>query len=174
MTAADERRAAVCARWRRRSGEPSPRRRRPAFRAALESAPEIRGIIDDFYGSRYASALDALRRARPPRTRSASARGADDLRRAIRGARWRSTSPYVTVDLAKMAVAFGGDGTTESVAALEKELAGLIVEEKIAARIDSREKTLWKKSSGRRRRARATAAERTSRGVSRGARARRW
>ena len=37
----------------------------PAFRAALESAPEIRGIIDDFYGSRYASAMEALREARP-------------------------------------------------------------------------------------------------------------
>ena len=132
----------------------------PAFRAALESAPEIRGIIDDFYGSRYASALDALRRARPrleldPHLRDVT----DDLRRAIRErALAQYVSPYVTVDLAKMAVAFGGDGTTESVAALEKELAGLIVEEKIAARIDSREKTLWKKSSD----ARATAYERAT------------
>ena len=149
----------------------------PAFRAALESAPEIRGIIDDFYGSRYASALDALRRARPrleldPHLRDV----ADDLRRAIRErALAQYVSPYVTVDLAKMAVAFGGDGTTESVAALEKELAGLIVEEKIAARIDSREKTLWKKSSGRESdgvRESDGGGKRTSRGVSRGARAR--
>ena len=84
-------------------------------------------------------------------------------------------SPYVTVDLAKMAVAFGGDGTTESVAALEKELAGLIVEEKIAARIDSREKALWKKSSDAESdgvRESDGGGKRTSRGVSRGARAR--
>ena len=130
----------------------------PAFRAALESAPEIRGIIDDFYGSRYASAMEALRKARPrvdldPHLRDV----ADDVFRAIRQrALAQYVSPYVTVDLAKMAVAFGGDGTPENVAELEKELAGLIVEEKIAARIDSREKTLWKKSSD----ARAAAYER--------------
>jgi COP9 signalosome complex subunit 1 len=46
-------------------------------------------------------------------------------------------SPYVTVDMAKMAAAFNAD-----VDALEKELAQLIMSRQIAARIDSQRKVL--------------------------------
>ena len=133
----------------------------PAFRAALESAPEIRGIIDDFYGSRYASALDALRRARPrleldPHLRDV----ADDLRRAIRERALAHAPPYVTVDLAKMAVAFEGTHAGERRRAGEGTGG---VDRGGENRREDRfaGKTLWKKSSD----ARATAyGERRQRG----------
>jgi COP9 signalosome complex subunit 1 len=55
------------------------------------------------------------------------------------------TSPFLTVDLTKMAKSF-----STTVPALEKELVSLIIGGQIEARIDSQQKILWAKQTNKR------------------------
>ncbi|GAX78667.1 hypothetical protein CEUSTIGMA_g6105.t1 [Chlamydomonas eustigma] len=110
------------------------------FKEFIELVPELRDTIRDFYHSRYAACLRALEVLRPSLTLDLHL-GAhvtslyDQIReRAV----MQYVSPFMSVDLNAMAVAFN-----TSVGALEKEVAGLIMDSKVQARIDSHRKILF-------------------------------
>jgi len=106
-----------------------------AFRSYLDLLPALRDAIGDFAASRYSTSLAALDALRP---RLACDPHLHDhavaLLAAIRvKAITAYCAPFTTVRLAAMATALN-----TQVPALEKELAGLILSDDIAARIDSR------------------------------------
>jgi len=104
------------------------------FREYLESAPQVREIVHAFYSSRYTACLEGLEALRPALTLDMHlAPHVESLYSAIRSrALIQYTTPFRTVHLPTMAAAFG-----TTVGELQRELAGLIVSNQIAARIDS-------------------------------------
>jgi COP9 signalosome complex subunit 1 len=117
------------------------------FRNFLELVPEVRELINDFYSSRYASMLNYLEKLRPELHLDMHLHDhADSLYQKIRNkALIQYFSPFISVDLNTMAVAFN-----TTVAGLEKELAKLIMEGSIQARIDSHNKRLYARHTDQR------------------------
>mmetsp|Transcript_5331 Transcript_5331/g.11649 ORF Transcript_5331/g.11649 Transcript_5331/m.11649 type:complete len:465 (+) Transcript_5331:170-1564(+) len=110
------------------------------FKEFLELVPELRELIRDFHASRYASCLRALDSLLPSLHLDPHlAEHVPALYRLIRAkALTQYTSPFTSVDLNTMAVAFNS-----TVAELEKELASLIMDNAVQARIDSHSKVLY-------------------------------
>eukprot|EP01122_Echinamoeba_exundans_P003112 TRINITY_DN13265_c0_g1_i1.p1 TRINITY_DN13265_c0_g1~~TRINITY_DN13265_c0_g1_i1.p1 ORF type:complete len:464 (-),score=128.40 TRINITY_DN13265_c0_g1_i1:77-1264(-) len=109
------------------------------FRNFLETAPEMKDMIHDFYNSRYGSCLALLDRVKQDLLLDLHLNEhVASLYTKIRNkAIVQYFSPFVSVDLNVMAKAFNTD-----VPALETELSSLIVEGVIQARIDSHNKRL--------------------------------
>ena len=112
----------------------------PAFRELLELHPVARQLLQDFHGSRFAAVVAQLERLRPVLLLDAHLRPhvAKLFAKVRQRALVQYCSPYVSVDLARMAAAFGC-ATPE---ALEAEMAALIADGQVAARIDSKNKTM--------------------------------
>jgi len=110
------------------------------FRSFLELTPELRELINDFYASRYASCLAALDKLKPRLLLDIHLhQHVESLYQKIRSkALIQYFSPFMSVDLNTMAASFN-----TSVQGLEKELAKLIMEGTIPARIDSHNKRLY-------------------------------
>ena len=111
----------------------------PGFKTFLELYPQVREAAHDFFQSRYASCLAHLEKLRPDLLLDLHLH--DHVKQLYDDVRSKALvqyfSPFVTVDMRLMATAFnvGVDG-------LEKELAKLIMDKQIAARIDSQAKVL--------------------------------
>jgi COP9 signalosome complex subunit 1 len=110
------------------------------FKHYLELVPEIREIIKDFYDSRYTTCLSALERMKEVLMLDIHLRPhVPVLYEQIRQRALKQyVSPFMSVNLNKMAQAFN---TTTQL--LEKELAMLIMDGGIQARIDSHNKILY-------------------------------
>ncbi|CAI5525922.1 unnamed protein product [Closterium sp. Naga37s-1] len=110
------------------------------FRNFLELVPEVRELIYDFYASRYASCLTYLDKLRPVLELDLHLH--DHVAALYQQIRQRAliqyTTPFISVDLRTMAFAFN-----TNVAALEKELAALIMDNQVQARIDSHKGILY-------------------------------
>eukprot|EP01010_Urceolus_cornutus_P004015 NODE_600_length_1507_cov_352.349794_g449_i0.p1 GENE.NODE_600_length_1507_cov_352.349794_g449_i0~~NODE_600_length_1507_cov_352.349794_g449_i0.p1 ORF type:complete len:433 (-),score=115.29 NODE_600_length_1507_cov_352.349794_g449_i0:152-1450(-) len=110
------------------------------FKNYLELVPEVREIIKDFYESRYTTCLGALEKLKDVLLLDIYLRphvaGLYEMirQRALK----QYVSPFMSVDLNKMAAAFN-----TSTQLLEKELAQLIMDGKIQVRIDSHNKILY-------------------------------
>ncbi|VAH05512.1 unnamed protein product [Triticum turgidum subsp. durum] len=106
----------------------------------LELVPEVRELVNDFYASRYGSCLGYLEKLKSNLLLDMHLHGhIETLYKDIRHkAIIQYTFPFISVDLNLMAVAF-----QTSVSLLEKELAALITDNKIQARIDSHNKILY-------------------------------
>jgi len=117
------------------------------FRNFLELAPEIREMINDFYSSRYQSCLSHLEKLKPDLVLDIHLHDhVELLYQKIRNkALIQYFSPFISVDLNAMATAFN-----TSVSGLEKELARLIMEGSISARIDSHNKRLYARHTDQR------------------------
>ncbi|CAM6052231.1 unnamed protein product [Sphagnum compactum] len=117
------------------------------FRNFLELMPEVRELIHDFYASRYASCLGYLQKLKPNLLLDIHLY--DHVETLYEQIRHRAliqyTNPFISVDLNTMASAF-----KTSVAGLEKELAALITENQIQARIDSHNKILYARHADQR------------------------
>lgn len=109
------------------------------FKNFLELVPEVRELIHDFYASRYASCLGYLQKLKTNLLLDIHLHDhVETLYEQIRHkALIQYTTPFISVDLNRMAGAF-----KTTVAGLEKELAALIMENQIQARIDSHNKIL--------------------------------
>eukprot|EP00906_Rhabdomonas_costata_P023501 RCo033809 len=111
-----------------------------AFKNFLELTPELREVIKDFYDSRYTTCLAAMERLRESFLLDIHLHKHvqtlyDQIRqRALK----QYVSPFLSVNLAKMATAFN-----TTVPVLEKELAQMIMDGEIQARIDSHNKVLY-------------------------------
>eukprot|EP01133_Synstelium_polycarpum_P010566 gene10566-12291_t len=109
----------------------------PVFRNYLELVPEIRELINDFYNSKYSSCLNYLEKLKP--TLQLDLHLHDHLDKLYQRIRSKSLvqyfSPFSSIDLNTMATAFN-----TTVAALEKEISKLIMDDSISARIDSHNK----------------------------------
>jgi len=109
------------------------------FRSFLELVPEVREIVHAFYNSRYASCLKALEKLKPDLLLDLHLH--DHVATLYTDIRSKALvqyfSPFVTVDMTRMAEAFN-----TPVMELEKELATLIMAGQIPARIDSHNKVL--------------------------------
>jgi COP9 signalosome complex subunit 1 len=118
-----------------------------AFKNFLELVPQVRELITDFYNSRYASCLNYLQQLRPELELDIHLHDhVESLYQKIRNkAIVQYFSPFTSVDLNTMAQAFNTD-----VPILEKELAGLIMENSIQARIDSHNKILYARTTNER------------------------
>ncbi|KAG0304062.1 cop9 signalosome complex subunit [Dissophora globulifera] len=103
------------------------------FRQYLELEPHIRDLIQGFYNSNYAVCLDIMDKWRALYT---------NIRKK---ALVQFTSPFLTVNLTKMAKSF-----STTVPELESELVSLIIGGQIEARIDSQQKILWAKQTNKR------------------------
>lgn len=110
------------------------------FREFLEVIPEVREVIYDFYGSKYASCLSHLDQLRE--TLMYDIHLHDHVQPLYDMIRQKAlvmyATPFTSVDLKIMATAF--NITTSQ---LEKELAALIMDHEIQARIDSHNKILY-------------------------------
>ncbi len=111
-----------------------------SFRTYLEQVPDVRQLIADFYASRYGGCLAALARLRPSwsfdlHLHEHVAPLCDAIRQRALAA---YVAPFSRVRLDDMAAALN-----TSVPALDKELAGLIQENVIAARIDNGARILY-------------------------------
>ncbi|CAL1379373.1 unnamed protein product [Linum trigynum] len=117
------------------------------FRNFLELVPEVRELINDFYSSRYASCLDYLTNLKANLLLDVHLHDhVEKLYDQIRNkALIQYTHPFVSVDLNMMANAF-----KTTVAGLEKELATLITDNQIQARIDSHNKILYARHADQR------------------------
>ncbi|BBN13298.1 COP9 signalosome complex subunit 1 [Marchantia polymorpha subsp. ruderalis] len=117
------------------------------FRNFLELVPEVRELIHDFYASRYASCLGYLQKLKPNLLLDIHLY--DHVEALYEQVRHKAliqyTNPFISVDLNTMASAF-----KTSVAGLEKELAALIMENQIQARIDSHNKILFARHADQR------------------------
>ncbi|KAH7306636.1 hypothetical protein KP509_22G023200 [Ceratopteris richardii] len=109
------------------------------FKNYLELVPEVRELIHDFYASRYASCLGYLQKLKTNLTLDIHLHDhVESLYTLIRHkALIQYTTPFISVNLNRMADAF-----KTTVVGLEKELAALIMENQIQARIDSHNKIL--------------------------------
>lgn len=118
-----------------------------SFRDYMEVNPEVRELVHDFHGSRYASCLSHLTRLRPMLELDLHAHThLDTLYDAIRSkALVQYTTPFTSVNLLTMAEAFKTD-----VSGLERELAELIQSNQIQARIDSHNKVLYARHADQR------------------------
>ncbi|GMH42853.1 hypothetical protein BSKO_10772 [Bryopsis sp. KO-2023] len=110
------------------------------FREFLELVPEVRECIYDFYKSQYASCLANLARMKSSLALDLFLHShVEDLYKHIRQkALIQYTAPFSSVNLTPMAEAF-----SVCISDLEKELAALIMENQIKARIDSHKKILY-------------------------------
>jgi len=117
------------------------------FRSYLELFPDVRELVNDFYASRYASCLAYLEKLKPDLLLDVHLRShVETLYEDIRSkALIQYFSPFVTVDMTRMAEAFSTD-----VKSLEQELAKLIMAGSIPARIDSQNKVLHARLSDQR------------------------
>lgn len=117
------------------------------FRNFLELVPEVRELINDFYASRYASCLEYLQNLKPNLSLDIHLHDhLDTLYTQIRHkAIIQYTHPFSSVNLHSMADAFRTD-----VSGLEKELAALITDNQIQARIDSHNKILYARHADQR------------------------
>jgi len=117
------------------------------FKNFLELVPQVRGLLNDFYGSRYASCLNYLEQLKNDLLLDLHLHDhVSSLYQQIRNkALIQYFSPFVSVDLGTMAKAFNTD-----VSGLEKELSALILEGSIQARIDSHNKVLYAKAINQR------------------------
>jgi COP9 signalosome complex subunit 1 len=111
-----------------------------AFKHYLELVPEVREIIKDFYDSRYTTCLNALERLKELLLLDIYLRPhVTALYEHIRQRALKQyVSPFMSVNLNKMAQSFN---TTTPL--LEKEVAQLIMDGEIQARIDSHNKVLY-------------------------------
>uniref|UniRef100_A0ACD5TT40 Uncharacterized protein n=1 Tax=Avena sativa TaxID=4498 RepID=A0ACD5TT40_AVESA len=118
-----------------------------SFRNFLELVPEVRELVNDFYSSRYGSCLQHLEKLKPNFLLDIYLHEhVESLYKDIRHkAIIQYTLPFISVDLNTMADAF-----KTPVAMLEKELAALITENKIKARIDSHNKILYARHADQR------------------------
>ncbi|GFR53055.1 hypothetical protein Agub_g15730, partial [Astrephomene gubernaculifera] len=114
------------------------------FREVLEGAPEIREVVHAFYNSQYAAALRGLEALKPALLLDLhAAEHVPSLYAAIRTrALCQYVQPFSSVNLHAMAEAFN-----TPVSDLEKQLAVLIMEGQISARIDSATKVLYASQS---------------------------
>jgi len=103
------------------------------LRSYLETVPEVRELVADFHGSRYSAALSALERIKPALLLDIHLHDhVTPLLADIRqGAIAAYVAPFSRVRLDAMATALN-----TSVPALDKELAALIQENLVPARID--------------------------------------
>ncbi|EFJ08729.1 hypothetical protein SELMODRAFT_235966 [Selaginella moellendorffii] len=117
------------------------------FRNFLELTPEVREVIHDFYASRYASCLSCLQKLKGSLVLDIHLYDhVEALYEQIRHkALIQYTTPFISVDLNTMANAF-----KTNVSGLEKELAALIMEDQIQARIDSHNKILYARHADQR------------------------
>ncbi|KAF8943209.1 COP9 signalosome complex subunit 1 [Haplosporangium gracile] len=117
------------------------------FRQYLELEPHIRDLIQGFYNSNYALCLDIMDKWKNDYLLDLHLHShIEALYTNIRKkALVQFTSPFLTVDLTKMAKSF-----STTVPALEKELVSLIIGGQIEARIDSQQKILWAKQTNKR------------------------
>jgi COP9 signalosome complex subunit 1 len=110
------------------------------FKGFLEFAPQVRDCILDFYSCRYASCLAFLDNFKP--TLLLDIHLFDHVEHLYTKIRQRALiqyfSPYMSVNLHTMAAAFNAPVET-----LEKEMAALIMDGQISARIDSQNKTVF-------------------------------
>uniref|UniRef100_A0A7S4BL18 PCI domain-containing protein n=1 Tax=Chrysotila carterae TaxID=13221 RepID=A0A7S4BL18_CHRCT len=118
-----------------------------AFRTLLELFPEVRELVSDFYGSKYASCLSYLDKLKPDLLLDIHLHWhLSQLYEDIRSkAMIQYFSPFVTIDMTRMAAAFNTE-----VMQLEKELAKLIMAGLIPARIDSQNKVLHARHADKR------------------------
>mmetsp|Transcript_7549 Transcript_7549/g.13664 ORF Transcript_7549/g.13664 Transcript_7549/m.13664 type:complete len:252 (-) Transcript_7549:434-1189(-) len=104
------------------------------FRSFLELFPDVRELIADFHASRYTSALKYLEKLRPELQLDMYL--SDHLSQLYDMVRSKAllqyVSPYEIVELTRMPDAFG-----TSVSQLQEELASLILQGQIHARIDA-------------------------------------
>lgn len=117
------------------------------FRNFLELVPEVRELINDFYSSHYASCLEYLGNLKGNLLLDIHLHDhVETLYNEIRNkALIQYTLPFVSVDLRMMADAF-----RTSVTSIEKELAALITNNQIQARIDSHNKILYARHADQR------------------------
>ncbi|KAG0311114.1 cop9 signalosome complex subunit [Linnemannia gamsii] len=117
------------------------------FRQYLELEPHIRDLIQGFYNSNYVLCLDIMDKWKNDYLLDLHLHShIEALYTNIRKkALVQFTSPFLTVDLTKMAKSF-----STTVPALEKELVSLIIGGQIEARIDSQQKILWAKQTNKR------------------------
>mmetsp|Transcript_29356 Transcript_29356/g.56342 ORF Transcript_29356/g.56342 Transcript_29356/m.56342 type:complete len:415 (-) Transcript_29356:242-1486(-) len=117
------------------------------FRNFLELVPEVRELIHDFYASKYASCLHYLEELRPQLALDVHLY--DHVERLYEQIRHKAliqyTTPFISVDLSKMAAAFN-----TTVTGIEGELASLIMDNQIQARIDSHNKILYARQADQR------------------------
>jgi COP9 signalosome complex subunit 1 len=118
------------------------------FRAMMESAPAMRDLVNDFHGSKYKKLFDGMDDAKPVLELDLHLHDhVESLYAAIRKrALVQYCIPYSVVDLNRMGEAFRTRASPE----LERELAGLIAEREIAARIDAQAGTMEKRASASR------------------------
>ncbi|CAG8434588.1 10915_t:CDS:2 [Funneliformis caledonium] len=117
------------------------------FKQFLELEPHIRELIHGFYNSKYSVVLDILDKWKNDylldlHLHSHVENLYDNIRKK---ALVQYFSPFLTVDMNKMAQSFG-----TNVQKLERELAKLITENHIQARIDSHKKILCAKQQDQR------------------------
>eukprot|EP00238_Polyblepharides_amylifera_P015908 CAMPEP_0196584436 /NCGR_PEP_ID=MMETSP1081-20130531/47059_1 /TAXON_ID=36882 /ORGANISM="Pyramimonas amylifera, Strain CCMP720" /LENGTH=415 /DNA_ID=CAMNT_0041905639 /DNA_START=73 /DNA_END=1320 /DNA_ORIENTATION=- len=117
------------------------------FRNYLELVPEVRELISDFYAARYASCLGYLESLRPQLSLDLHLHlHVQPLYEQIRHkALIQYVTPFTSVCLTKMAAAFN-----TSVPGLQRELAKLIMDNQIQARIDSHNKVLYARHADQR------------------------
>eukprot|EP00741_Cyanophora_paradoxa_P023644 tig00021608_g22838.t1 len=117
------------------------------FKNFLELVPEVRELLNDFYGSRYAACLNTLNKLEGDLVLDIHLHPhVAALYSQIRNkALVQYFSPFSSVDLNTMAEAFNSRVTD-----LEKEIAALITEGHIQARIDSHNKVLYARHSDQR------------------------
>ncbi|KAI9240851.1 MAG: 26S proteasome subunit RPN7-domain-containing protein [Podila humilis] len=117
------------------------------FRQYLDLEPHIRDLIQGFYNSNYTVCLEIMDKWRNDYLLDIHLHShIETLYTNIRRkALVQFASPFLTVDLTKMARSFA-----TSVPVLEQELVSLIVAGQIEARIDSQQKILWAKQANKR------------------------
>lgn len=117
----------------------------PAFCTLLELVPDVRELIRDFHASRYTrcfNTLDALRKDLELDLFVGKEGHVDKLYAQIRQeALVQYVSPFLTADLARMAVVF-----KTTAPKLDAELFALIESGAIPARIDTQKRALYRKT----------------------------
>lgn len=117
------------------------------FKNFLELVPQIRELIQDFYESRYTSALEVLDKLLPELVFDIHLR--EHVQTLYGKIRSKSliqyVSPFTSVDMNQMAKVFN-----TSVVDLEREVALLIQDKQIKARIDSHNKILYARMTDQR------------------------
>jgi COP9 signalosome complex subunit 1 len=118
-----------------------------SFKNFLELVPQVRELIQDFYESRYTSALEVLDKLLPELVFDIHLREhVQTLYGKIRSkALIQYVSPFTSVDMNRMAKVFN-----TSVIDLEREVASLIQDKQIKARIDSHNKILYARMTDQR------------------------
>ena len=115
-----------------------------SFRNFLELVPKIRGVVNDIYECKYGSALAVLENMKGELQLDLHLK--DHILDLIKMIRSRCIvqyfSPYMSVSLESMSTAFAC-----SLSEMESSVAKLIMDGKIAARIDSQLKTLHVRQS---------------------------